>query len=49
MMDFIAGAEIPERYVPFLMEELGIAVEDTREPQMGYAEAEGRRGEDEGA
>lgn len=33
MMDFIAGAEIPERYVPFLKEELGIAVEDTREPK----------------
>ncbi|HEX3809790.1 MAG TPA: NAD(P)/FAD-dependent oxidoreductase [Rhizomicrobium sp.] len=32
MMDFIAGTEIPERYVPFLMEELGIAVEDTRVP-----------------
>src|ERR1700754_4196206 len=31
MMDFIAGAEIPERYVPFLSEELGIAVEDTRD------------------
>ena len=31
MMDFIAGADIPERYVPFLKEELGIAVEDTRE------------------
>ena len=33
MMDFIAGAEIPERYVPFLKEELGIAVEDTRDPK----------------
>ncbi|HEX4534328.1 MAG TPA: NAD(P)/FAD-dependent oxidoreductase, partial [Rhizomicrobium sp.] len=32
MMDFIAGTEIPERYVPFLLEELGIAVEDTRVP-----------------
>ncbi|MBV8978869.1 MAG: NAD(P)/FAD-dependent oxidoreductase [Alphaproteobacteria bacterium] len=31
MMDFIAGADIPERYVPFLKEELGIAVEDSRE------------------
>jgi len=34
MMDFIAGAEIPERYVPFLKEELGIAVEDTRVPRF---------------
>src|SRR5579862_3919343 len=33
MMDFIAGAQIPERYVPFLKEELGIAVEDTRDPK----------------
>lgn len=32
MMDFIAGTEIPQRYVPFLNEELGIAVEDTRQP-----------------
>ncbi|HEY4116085.1 MAG TPA: NAD(P)/FAD-dependent oxidoreductase [Rhizomicrobium sp.] len=32
MMDFIAGADIPDRYVPFLKEELGIAVEDTRIP-----------------
>lgn len=31
MMDFIAGAEIPEHYVPFLLEELGIAGKDTRE------------------
>jgi 4-hydroxyacetophenone monooxygenase len=33
MMDFMAGAAIPERYVPFLKEELGIAVEDTRVPR----------------
>ena len=33
MMDFVAGAQIPERYVRFLKEELGIAVEDTRVPQ----------------
>jgi 4-hydroxyacetophenone monooxygenase len=33
MMDFIAGAEIPERYVPFLTEELGIAIDDTRDPK----------------
>jgi 4-hydroxyacetophenone monooxygenase len=24
LMDFVAGAEIPERYVPFLLEELGV-------------------------
>ncbi|HEY1962099.1 MAG TPA: NAD(P)/FAD-dependent oxidoreductase [Rhizomicrobium sp.] len=33
MMDFVAGAQIPERYVRFLKEELGIAVEDTRVPR----------------
>jgi 4-hydroxyacetophenone monooxygenase len=33
VMDFVAGAQIPERYVPFLKEELGIAVEDTRVPR----------------
>jgi len=33
MMDFIAGVQIPERYVPFLKEELGIAVEDSRLPR----------------
>ena len=48
MMDFIAGAEIPERYVPFLTEELGIAVDDTRDPEMGYAEAQASGREDEG-
>jgi len=30
LMDFVAGAQIPERYVRFLKEELGIAMEDTR-------------------
>ena len=35
MMDFVAGADIPERYVPFLKEELGIAVEDTRNVDWG--------------
>src|SRR6201999_1360768 len=33
MMDFVAGADIPERYLPFLKEELGVAVEDTRQPK----------------
>src|SRR6201995_6058009 len=33
MMNFIAGAEIPERYMPLLTEELGISVEDTRQPK----------------
>lgn len=33
MMDFIAGAEIPGHYVPFLRDELGLAGEDTRRPE----------------
>jgi 4-hydroxyacetophenone monooxygenase len=32
LMDFVAGAEIPERYAPFLMEELGLSDEDTKKP-----------------
>jgi 4-hydroxyacetophenone monooxygenase len=37
MMDYIAGAPIPERYVPFLMEELGFADVDTRVPAAAAA------------
>ncbi|HEY3797395.1 MAG TPA: NAD(P)/FAD-dependent oxidoreductase [Caulobacteraceae bacterium] len=32
MMDFIAGAEIPERYGPFLIEELGMTGADPKQP-----------------
>lgn len=32
LMDFVAGAEIPERYAPFLMEELGLAEGDPKRP-----------------
>ena len=32
MMDFIAGVDIPERYVPFLMEELALAGVDAKLP-----------------
>jgi len=32
MMDFIAGVPIPDRYVPFLQEEVGISARDTRAP-----------------
>jgi 4-hydroxyacetophenone monooxygenase len=37
MMDYIAGAPIPEHYVPFLMEELGFAEADTRVPAPAAA------------
>jgi 4-hydroxyacetophenone monooxygenase len=32
MMDFVAGAEIPEHYAPFLMEELKMTGEDAKHP-----------------
>ncbi len=32
MMDFVAGASIPESYVPFLMDELGLGGVDTKTP-----------------
>ncbi len=32
MMDFVAGAEIPEHYAPFLMEELAMSGEDPKRP-----------------
>jgi len=32
MMDFVSGAEIPERYVPFLMEELSVDGIDRKKP-----------------
>ena len=32
MMDFVAGTEIPERYAPFLMEELQMAGHDSKRP-----------------
>jgi 4-hydroxyacetophenone monooxygenase len=33
MMDFIAGAEIPKHYVPFLVEELGLESADPKRPE----------------
>jgi len=35
MMDFVAGAEIPERYAPFLIEELKMTGEDAKRPDWG--------------
>src|SRR5580658_7086586 len=32
MMDFVAGAEIPQHYAPFLMEELQMSGEDPKRP-----------------
>ena len=32
MMDFITGTTLPERYLPFLQEELGVASADSRHP-----------------
>ena len=46
MMDFVAGAEIPERYAPFLMEELRMGGEDPEAPGLDRAEPDGGGGED---
>ena len=35
MMSFVAGAEIPERYVPFLEEEMEFGGRDARAPEWG--------------
>jgi 4-hydroxyacetophenone monooxygenase len=35
MMNFVAGAEIPEHYAPFLMEELKMTGEDAKRPDWG--------------
>ncbi|WP_439814219.1 flavin-containing monooxygenase [Zavarzinia sp. CC-PAN008] len=32
MMDFVAGADVPERYVPMLLEELALTGSDSRRP-----------------
>ncbi|MGH6972015.1 MAG: NAD(P)-binding protein, partial [Caulobacteraceae bacterium] len=37
MMDFVAGAEIPDRYAPFLVEELQMTGEDARRPDWSAA------------
>ena len=43
MMDFIAGAEIPEHYVSFLLEELGLGTEDTRDAAVALPAAAERK------
>ncbi len=43
MMDFVAGAEIPEHYVHFLMDELGLGGIDTKTPRWRRRRAAGRR------
>ncbi len=37
LMDFVAGAKIPEHYVPFLMEELALSGEDPKAGHWGEA------------
>ena len=41
MMDFISGSEIPERYVPFLMEELAVDGIDRKRPVWAEAKLAG--------
>ncbi len=43
MMNFIAGVDIPEHYVPFLMEELGLEGADAKHPHWEGAELDARR------
>jgi 4-hydroxyacetophenone monooxygenase len=43
MMNFIAGVDIPEHYVPFLMEELGLEGADAKHPHWEGAKLEARR------
>jgi len=43
MMNFIAGVDIPEHYVPFLMEELSIDGVDAKHPVWDGAKLDARR------
>jgi 4-hydroxyacetophenone monooxygenase len=43
MMNFIAGADIPEHYVPFLEEELGLTGEDAKHPHWESEKLDARR------
>lgn len=44
MMNFIAGADIPEHYVPFLEEELGLTGEDVKHPHWDTEKLSAARG-----
>ncbi|MGE5566834.1 MAG: NAD(P)-binding domain-containing protein [Parcubacteria group bacterium] len=44
MMDFVSGAEIPERYVPFLMEELSVDGVDRKKPVWTEPKLKGAAG-----
>jgi 4-hydroxyacetophenone monooxygenase len=43
MMNFIAGVDIPDHYVPFLMEELGLEGTDAKHPHWEGPKLEARR------
>jgi 4-hydroxyacetophenone monooxygenase len=43
MMNFIAGADIPEHYVPFLMEELGLEGADAKYPHWEGEKLQARK------
>lgn len=45
MMNFVAGAEIPEHYIPFLVEELALGGRDPKEPHWPAAITEAQRKE----
>ena len=44
MMNFIAGADIPEHYVPFMEEELGLTGEDVKHPHWETEKLSAARG-----
>jgi 4-hydroxyacetophenone monooxygenase len=43
MMNFIAGIDIPDHYVPFMMEELGLGGADVKHPRWEGPKLEARR------
>jgi 4-hydroxyacetophenone monooxygenase len=44
MMNFLAGADIPEHYVPFMEEELGLTGEDVKHPHWDTEKLSAARG-----
>lgn len=43
MMNFVAGAEIPSRYVPFLVEEIALESKDPKAPHLAASISESQR------
>jgi 4-hydroxyacetophenone monooxygenase len=43
MMNFVSGADIPERYIPFLIEEIALEGKDPKEPHLLPSISKGER------